>query len=82
MVLVGGEERVAGNDDGFDGAVGGRDHRFVVGVWGGGVAAPGADFAVGGAAVLVFAGEGEGEDGGGVAFEGGDEAVAGDGKGV
>lgn len=78
VVLVGGDQEgvVAGDDDGFYSAAGGRDYyRLVVVVVG--VAGPGEDLAVGGAAVEVFSGEGEGEDGGGVAFEGCDEVVVG-----
>lgn len=54
---------------------------FVTVGYNGGVLGPYADLAVGGAAIEVFTGEGEGEGeyGGGVAFEGGDAVVVGGG---
>lgn len=52
---------------------------FVTVGYSGGVLGPYADLAVGGAAIEVFTGEGEGEYGGGVAFEGGDAVVVGGG---
>lgn len=83
VVLVGAEEFVIGVNyhEGLDGAVSGgyevvvTDFLLVVGV------VPGADFAVGGAGVEEFAGEGEAGyvGGGGGAFEGGDAVVVGGG---